>query len=495
MSSKSQDPLLKRASDIESMCEYWEDAETVLGGVRALTAAKEKHLPKFDRETASAYKSRLKLTAYTNIYRDIIDSLSSKPFENEVQIIKGENAKDLEPPQDIVDFCEDVNGAGDSLTTFAADVFFHGIHSAVDWILVDFPTPDRSFKNRAEERAAGLKPYWVRVSGQSVLEVRCEIINGEECLTYVRYLEDSAAEKRTVRIFNYNTVEGVSFEIWEEQEDYVNKTAPAKDQTKFKMVNNGSMKGISRIPMVAFATGRRKARKQSYLPVMTDVIDMSLRLFRSESGLEYAKTLSAYPMLTGNGVKPEKNEDGTTKELVVGPGHVLYAPPQASGGAPGNWAYVEPNSQSLIFLEGNIEKIKREIRELGRQPLTAQTDNLTVVTTQVAASKARSAVQQWALNLKNTLEKAISFTMEWKSIADGYKPQVYVYTEFDTFIDGKDLDALIEARKNGDMSHQTFMEELKRRGVLSPEYNHIIELSRLLADTTTPEQPNEETDP
>jgi hypothetical protein len=51
------------------------------------------------------------------------------------------------------------------------------------------------------------------------------------------------------------------------------------------------------------------------------------------------------------------------------------------------------------------------MRNLGRQPLA--TANLTVVTTANVSMKAHSAVQAWALLLKDALEQA------WRSPANG----------------------------------------------------------------------------
>jgi hypothetical protein len=74
---------------------------------------------------------------------------------------------------------------------------------------------------------------------------------------------------------------------------------------------------------------------------------------------------------------------------------------------------IEPDATSLKFLAEEIEKTIQQMRELGRQPLTAQTGNLTVVTTQFAAQKGNSAIQAWALNLKDAMENALRYTAMW----------------------------------------------------------------------------------
>lgn len=104
----------------------------------------------------------------------------------------------------------------------------------------------------------------------------------------------------------------------------------------------------------------------------------------------------------------------------VGPKSVLFAPP-AGDGTHGEWDFIEPSAASLTFLAKDVEATEKQLRELGRQPLTAQTGNLTVVTTDFAAQKGNSAIQAWCLNLKDALEEALRLTCLW--LGDSSKPR------------------------------------------------------------------------
>jgi hypothetical protein len=232
--------------------------------------------------------------------------------------------------------------------------------------------------------------------------------------------------------------------------------------------------------MVPFATGRRDGSGYRYLPSMQDAADLQIELYQQESALKFAKILAAYPMLSGNGVKPEKDENGNIKQISVGPTKVLYAPPDGAGNS-GSWSYVEPAATSLTFLAGDIKETKQDLRELGRQPLTAQT-NTTVINSAMAASKAKSAVGAWAIGLKDALENAMKITALWLKL-DGQEPDVNVYTEFDNFLDGDGgLEHLRSLRENGDLSQKTLHAETKRRGVLSSEFTHDDEIKNILAE-------------
>ena len=158
----------------------------------------------------------------------------------------------------------------------------------------------------------------------------------------------------------------------------------------------------------------------------------------------------------------------------------MYGLPDGAGNH-GTWSFIEPQANSMEFMQKNIDKTKQDLRELGRQPLTALSTQLTTVTTSIAAGKARSAVSAWALALKDALENAMKITMMYMRI--DAEPEVNVYTGFDNVTDdGSDLDALDKARARGDISQETFLFELKRRKVLSPEFDYEAEKQRMLND-------------
>ena len=92
--------------------------------------------------------------------------------------------------------------------------------------------------------------------------------------------------------------------------------------------------------------------------------------------------------------------------------------------------------------------------------------------------------------MKDSLENAMRITMLYMKIS--YEPEVNVYTGFDNVTDdGTDLDALDKARARGDISHETFLFELKRRKVLSPEFDFQAEQKKLLNDIPADQNPSD----
>lgn len=461
------------------MAPYWRMVSTIMGGAGAMRAAGEAYLPKFPDESDARYEFRRANAKFTNVFRDILENLAQRPFSKRVQIVDG-------APEAIEGFIDDVDGCGNHLHVFAGDVFFAGLAAAVDWILVDYTKGVPGRVSRAQERAIGARPYWVRYPADSVLAAHSDMIDGREQFVHVRLLEPETRRdgwKETtvnrVRILDRQKTETgyapATWEVWEE----------VKGQhggSEWVLVEGPEPITIGVIPLVPFVTGRRVGTSWRFHPPMRDAAELQIELFQQESALKHAKALTAFPMLAGNGVEPPIGDDGKPLPVPVGPHGVLFAPPGDKGA--GSWQFIEPSATSLRFLADDIKETISQLRELGRQPLTAQSGNLTVVTTAFAAQKGNAAIQAWAWNLKDALENALTFTALW--LGEAYDPEVTINTDFDLGFGDDDSFAHIMALATGEeplISRAAAIHEAKRRGILDTDYDGDEDLQALLAET------------
>lgn len=463
------DEMLRRSADSAYMKPHWDRVDAIVAGIDAMRDGD--FMQRFTAEDEPDFTFRRNCSKMTNVYRDIVEGLASKPFEKEVNFTKDGNKA---VPQDLIDFIEDVDGSSNNLTVFAGETFFNGINSAVDWIFIDYEKSDGKIVTIADRKERGLRPYWSHVLGRNILDAQSKVINGKETLTYIKIYEPGSPDR--VRIFTRAEDGTVSWQLYKYDDTATTGT------TRFVIEDEGTL-SINVIPLVPFITGRREGRSWRMNPPMKDAADLQVELFLQESGLKFAKILTAYPMLAANGITPPKGPDGKPLySVAVGPNRVLWSTMDASGKV-GSWEYLEPSAESLKFLAEDIKETIQQIRELGRQPLTAQAGNITVITAAVAAGKAASAVKVWALKLKDALENALKITCLYYGIdITTYDPTVDVYLEFDEFVDGKDLESLDADRDRGDISQETLWEEKKRRGVYSEEFSPERERERLLKE-------------
>lgn len=467
-----------RADDAAELQPYIDDVKAVLGGEKTMAAACTRMLPKFPREQIVNYTFRVSSAKLTNVFEDIIETLAAKPFSHECTLSDYDKQ-----PADIQALVEDIDGKGNHFHVFAADTFFNGLAYVVDWILVDYSVTE-VLRTRADEKAAGARPYWTHVRQSNVLEVRSSVVNGRERIDYFRMLE---IPEKQVCVYERDMPTGrVTWSRWIKLDDgtwEVKRAAAGAGQEGAPEMGEIT---IGVIPVVPFATGRRYGDRWAWHPPFRGALELQIQLYRAESSFAHTKTLAAFPMLAGNGIQPVMQGD-QPKDVPVGPGAILYAPPNADG-SHGTWDWLQTDSALLSFLSKDIETLKQDLRELGRQPLTAQSGNLTRITTQFAAQKGNTALQSWALTMKDALEQAWVLTFMWLAASPADAPSVQIYTDF--AIDAESelaINALIEMWRGSPdrgpaLSAESLRRQMRARSVLSAEYEEEEELRRLLKE-------------
>lgn len=511
------------SSDYKAMTEYWKMVGAILHGVDALrstsarggvgavagpvipyaalsqlnapkrgrNAAASPFLPQFPDELNEDYELRRKNAPLTNIYNDISKNLASKPFTKTLEL-------DEATGEDLKQIAENIDGQGNNLHVFAGETFKNGIDKGIDWILIDYQTV-KIPATLADERAMGLRPYWVHIPCERLLAIYSDFLNGVEIITHARIYEPvmqrsgfKESQIERVRIFNREPtiapnglVVSYNAATWEVHELKTTEDDVAKEQQAWVLIDSGDIT-IGIIPMVSFKTGKRDGASWKITPPLKDLAYMQIEEFQQESNLKYVKELTAFPMLTGNGVSPPKEDEGTTAVLSVGPKRVLYAPP--SDGGSGSWSFIEPGASSLEFLRKDLEGFRDQMRDLGMQPLAAA--SLTVITTSNISMKAHNTVQAWALQLKDSLEQAWCITAKW--LNQTVEPEVHVHTDFGVdFGADAELASLLTAEAAGIISKATIQDEFKRRGVLGDDFDPEEEMQKLAEqqsnDVLTPE--------
>ena len=511
------------SSDYSASANFWKMASDILAGTEAMRQpslagriggpavqfenvpqqrfnilegiqAQSPYLPKLPNEPWIEYDRRRRNAFMTNVYGDISNNLSSKPFSKTCEL-------DPKTPDDLKKLAQNIDGLGNNMHVFARDVFKTAMDKGITWIMPEF-TKVPAGTTLAAEREMGARPYWVHIPTERLLAVYSKFLNGTEIIFHAR-IDEPAVELegykeevvRRVRELNREPMLDAKGEItgfypakWrlmEEEESKDEKTG--KTTTTWNEIDSGDIT-IGVIPLVPIILGKRDGTSWRVTPPLRDLAFMQVKLFQMESNLDSTTELTAFPMLTGNGING-LDEKGAVINVPVGPRAVLFAPPNNTGTA-GSWGFIEPAGSSLTFLEQRIEKHKTEMRDLGYQPLTSA--NLTVITTANISIKAHSAVQAWALMLKDAMEQAWKITMMWLK-----KPTteviVQVHTDFGVDLDGaSDMADLKSMEESKVISKKTYFEEAKRRGVLMDDADYDKEQEQIATesanDVLTPEK-------
>jgi len=469
----NSDPSTK-SSEYQSMSADWTLVSDILAGPEAVRNRRETYLPKYQDEGEDEYDRRARAAPWRPEFADALRTLASKPFAKDVAI-KGDapddliGALDASTKQRSGGIIDDVDGRGNSLTSFARESFTKGIAKGLHVILVDYPdiNPDGDRRiTLADEKAAHARPYWVQVQADDIIALYTETVGGKERITHARIKEsvvvrNGFGERKVDRI---RVLESGRWELWERLE---RSSTPVSTNADWLMVAEGLIRRgpseASSVPLVLFFTGERRG-DVLVRPPLADLAHMQIELLRAMSRQDEILTFAGAPMLAGIGMaKPAKGES-----MEVGPKRVLWAPPGSEH--PTDWKYVQPNPENIKEIREHVASIIADMRRLGMQPLMQASGSPTATGQSIEAAKAHSAVKAWALMLNDAIEQAMVFTAEWMGIQDTI--QTTVSTDFSAMLYAiAPLNALKDARAMKDISQKTYWEGLKRFDVLPQDFD------------------------
>jgi hypothetical protein len=153
------------------------------------------------------YQRRRRNAPLTNIYSDISRNLASKPFSKTLEL-------DEAAPDQYKTLAENIDGQGNNLHVFAAEVFKSGLDKGIDWILVDYTKVPKG-STLADEAGIGARPYWVRIQAERMLAVYSDFLNGQEIFVHARIYEPTIQRVdfieqlvERVRVFNREPIYG-----------------------------------------------------------------------------------------------------------------------------------------------------------------------------------------------------------------------------------------------------------------------------------------------
>lgn len=478
------------SSDYEAMCPDWTMISDIRAGARKIKEAAELYLPRYEREKVPAYKKRLESTPWRPEFVDALRNLCSKPFTKAVSL-QGD------VPQQIKDLSEDIDGEGNDLHSFSRSTFVEGVAAGLVGIYVTYPDADPA-KTIAEEKASGVRPYWVPLLAENIIALYTTKVNGRDLVQHIRIREcsvsrDGYAEKSAehVRVIDVEPGQLPTWELFEKQIDQTTK------EVVWVSVGNGTIT-LNVIPIVLFFTGERSGIYR-VKPPLIDLAVMQLEIYRALSREDEILTYAGSPMLKAKGMsRPEPTTapiivDGRERfvavpaaEIEIGPKTILFAPPGTE--VPTDWDFIQPNAANITAVSDNVDNKITHFRQLAMQPSTHKSGNLTATAAAIDSAKAHTAIEVWANGLKDVLEQAFVFTCMWLKIDTAV--EVSIHTDFGIDSEGADEAAnLISMRPTGDLSRETLWEELQRRGILGPQFDAEQEEERLLEET--PANPDE----
>lgn len=434
----------------------WSKVDACIGGTESMRHAGRQYLIQHAEESNEAYEERLQKSVFTNFTRQTLNTWTGKPFSEKIRV------SDTVPDQ-IKDLLPDIDLCGNELQVFAREWFWKGLAYAFCHVLVEFPRIDQRDpsvpRTVADDIEEGVRPYFVLIEPQNIIDARREIVNGEERITHIRIKEcvlvdgdDPFTQTEVHRIRAYyagapGTKEGTVV-LYEWQEGSDKKWLWVEiDRWTF------NFDGVPLVTFYANRTGFMEGR-----PHIEDLVDLNIAHFNSESDQVNILTVTRFPQLVALGVSSDKG-------LVVGPNKVIRL---SDPGA--NLKYVEHQGAAIRSGVEHIQSLEERIESYGTQFLRKQPGRVTATARTLDTAEATSELQDVAIRFSDALNQALQLTAEWIGLEDGGR--VDIQTEFGiTEGSPESLQVLHQSCDTGMISRQQYVRELQQRGVLSDLFN------------------------
>jgi len=434
----------------EAMCPMWRKVETLLAGTDAMRAAGEEYLPRHEEEGQQAYMERLSRATLLNMTQLTLDSWVGKPFGDPVKV--GDDV-----PEQIKELLDNVDMQGNDITVFSRAWFRDGLAKAFSHVLVEFPRAqpreDGRPRTLEDDRRDNLRPYLVHIKPENLIFASAEVVNGVEVVTHVRIREehvvrDGWGEKVVVHI---RVIEPGLVTIFEERID------PKTKKPVYVQIDQYPY-SLNFVPLVTFYADR-----QSFMigkPPLNDLADLNIAHWQSSSDQTSVLTVARFPILAVSGTV-----DGD--KLTVGPNQWLNTPDAA-----GRFYYVEHTGKAIAAGRQDLLDKEETMAEYGAVFLKRRPGGASATARALDSAETTSPLQDMAIRFQSSLQQVLVFIGAWMGMTADQVGTMTISTDFGiTDQDGKQLDALKEARKNRDISRARYLKELHRFGVLSDDFN------------------------
>lgn len=457
----------------------WEMLRTVMGGTTAMRAAGSRFLPQYESETPAAFAARLARAVLTNHFEDAVKNVSAMPFSKPLSY------ESVGP--DLEELLDDVDLKGNALHVFAAELFEDAVVAGLSYVFVDYPTgvttPDGRKPTLKDVKDAGVRPYWIGIEAENMLACHYGIRNGILQIVNARILEETTEEPlpgvftetvtRRVRELYFNEA---GLPAWVLYRQSVNDKGEA-----IWIIEATGVFSISRLPLVPLVVGRKR-RDGTVKPLFLDLAYKQVEHFQSASDQRNILTASRFPILACAGAKPVLPKDQSETKFAFGPYSLLY-----TEDAQGKWYWVEVTGNSLAAGQKDLEVLTDELRLMGLQPVVADTGSVTATARGIDEARQQSSVQKAALNLEDALNQAIAITEEWLGRADS-AAACMVNRDFGLSLNAAaEVAELLKMRQSGEISRDTFWNEMRRRDVLGPQFDP--DRERLALESEQPDLP------
>lgn len=444
---------------IAAMRTLWRDLEPLMGGTQAMRLATYL-MPRWPNEEKSSYEARLGTATLFPAYRRTIGVMAGKPFSKPLTLSE-------DTPEQIVEWANDVDLQGVNLHAFASEMLIEALAFGLAGILVDappqVPTENPVAPTVADQRRAGVRPYFVRVRHDQIVGFRVGIVSGRAMLTQLRLAENERVadgefgERAVERV---RVLEPGSWRLLEKN-------------AKGEWIEQGS--GTTSLDVIPFVPcyGLRRGLMQADVPLL-DLAYLNIKHWQSQSDQDTILHVARVPILAVIGA-----QDDTA--ITVGAQSAVKLPQGA------DMKFVEHTGASINAGKESLKDLESQMIQTGAELLVARPGQRSATEAANDAEANKSDLQRITEAFEDSLDLALYFMARFASLPTG--GSVTLFKDFAAQTLSEASATLVQALQQGGLiTRATAVRELQRRGVLSSDID--VEAELQAAQDEGPEPPD-----
>jgi hypothetical protein len=423
----------------------------LMGGTEVMRAAGRAYAPQHPAESDASYAARINTTTLYNAFSQTVTKQAGKLFCKPVTLV--------DAPDIMVEFGEDVDGEGRSITAFLNDVSKEAFVDGVSFLLVEYPVIPKG-ATQADANAMGARPYWVLVRACQLLGWKSKNVGGEQVLMQVRFCETvdeqidefTTQEVDQIRVLEYGGVYRVFRKM---------KSAEGKEDWMLYEEGAASWQYIPMIPVYTNRTGFFEGS-----PPLRELAELNAEHWASSSEQRRALSFLRFAMLCVSGASTSK----TAPTIEIGPDKVINLP---SGG---DAKYVESSGAGIASGLEDLKAIEQRMQSVGMELRIENAGQVTATQAAIDSAESNSALKAVAKGVEAAANLAMEYTAEFLGVPN--PGTVKVYDEFAEQAVGLPSDFIALYGANI-LSRETVWDELVRRHVLDDDFDSALEAQRL----------------
>jgi hypothetical protein len=471
----------------------WQVCRDFVAGTATVRAKRETYLPRHEAEEPADYDLRLKYAVVYNAFARALDALTGLAFQNNPEL-----GADV-GPQTRADW-ENIDLKGTHGDVFARRLLLEGLITGYVGLLTDMP-PARPNLTLAQERALGVRPYWVMYTAEQIVNWRVgPMDDGQLGLTLLVLDEpvvvpDGAFGQKTIpqfRVFRKDAPGApVLWQVWRQE--------AGKAYTIFE-------EGVLTNPRIPFGVGKfGPTTNGAWLdtrPPLYDLAELNISHYRLLTDRRHIMHLACVPILAEIGSTPPKPGQ---QQRVIGPGALVQIP-----NPDGDLKYVEPAGTGLAPTREELQDTERRMAQTSLAFLASETRAAETAEGKRIDSAAQNATLSSTIRaLEDLLEEALGHHAYYRNETPGsvtlnrqfeeleLTPQMIKVLSDMVAVNQLDLDTFWELLKQGRILPEGFKADVVKARLLDggaltvPSEKELDE--KLPKDDETPPEEEEET--